>query len=57
MLFGAYVLMFVASLMGVSGPAVVCEVTHGVSIMYLTDGLVSLALYVLYKKRTFIRSV
>jgi len=50
LLFGTYILIFVGALMGVSGPALSGETTHGVFITYFTDALVSLFLYLLYKK-------
>ena len=50
LLFSTYILVFVTSLMGVSGPAVSGEITHGISIAYLTDVIMSFAMYILYKK-------
>ncbi len=47
---GTYILVFVSSLMGVSGPAIAGEATHGVFIAYLADAFASLAIYLLYKK-------
>lgn len=49
-MFGGCVLVFVAALMGVSGPAIAGEVRHGVFITYLVDALSSFAVYLLYKK-------
>lgn len=53
LLFGASLLVFVAALMGVSGPAVVGEVKHGVFIAYLVDAVVSFGVYLLYRKKGF----
>ena len=50
MLFGSSILVFVAALMGVSGPSVVDEVKNGVFIAYAVDGVISLILFFLYKK-------
>jgi len=50
MLLGTYILVFISSLMGVSGPAISGEVQHGVFITYMTDALVSFLLYAFYKK-------
>ena len=47
---GTYILVFVGSLMGVSGPAVVGEASHGVFITYLANAFASLVIYLLYKK-------
>ena len=47
---GTYILVFVGALMGVSGPAIVGEASHGVFITYLADAFASLAIYLLYKK-------
>ena len=52
-MFGGCVLVFVASLMAVSGPAISGEVQHGVFITYLVDALSSFAVYLLYKKTNF----
>ncbi len=49
MLFGTYVLVFICSLMAVSGPAIAGEIKHGVFILYLVDALASFAIYLLYK--------
>ena len=51
LLFGTYATVFVGALMGVSGPSISGEIKHGVCITYLTDGLVSMLLYILYRKR------
>ena len=50
LLFGIYTLVFVSALMGVSGPAIAGEIQHGVFIAYAVDALVSLGVYLLYKK-------
>ena len=50
MMWGAYLIAFIAALMGVGGPAVVGKVEHGVSIMYLVVALSSFTMYFLYKK-------
>lgn len=50
LMLGTCFLIFVASLMGVSGPALADEVKHGVFIMYLVDAVISFAIYLLYKK-------
>ena len=50
LLCGCYVLVFICSLMGVSGPAIAGEVRHGVFITYLVDAVASLLLYVLYRR-------
>lgn len=47
---GTYVLVFVCSLMAVSGPAISEGIKHGVFITYLVDAIASLILYLLYKK-------
>lgn len=47
---GIYSLVFVGALMGVSGPGVVSNITHGVFILYFTDALGSIILYLLYKR-------
>ncbi len=51
LLYGTYTLVFVGALMGVSGPAISGEVTHGVFISYFVDALVSICLYCLYKTK------
>ena len=50
LLIGTYVLVFVGSLMAVSGPAISGEVQHGVFITYLVDAIASLLVYLMYKK-------
>ena len=53
LIFGTCILIFVAALMGVSGPAISGEVPHGVFITYLVDALASFGVYLLYKKVNF----
>jgi len=50
MMWGAYLVAFIAALMGVGGPAVVSKVEHGVSIMYLVVALSCFTMYFLHKK-------
>lgn len=50
LLYGTYILVFICSLMGVSGPAISGEVQHGVFITYTVDALASFIIYFLYKK-------
>ncbi len=50
LLCGTYVLVFVCSLMAVSGPAISEGIKHGIFITYLVDAIASLILYLLYKK-------
>jgi len=50
LLFGTFSLVFVGSLMGVSGPSISGEVTHGVFITYLVGSIISFSSYLLYKK-------
>lgn len=50
LLAGTFILVFVSSLMAVSGPAISGEVTHGVFITYLADAIASIFIYFLYKK-------
>ncbi len=50
LLCGTYVLVFVCSLMAVSGPSIAGEIKHGVFVLYLVDALACLAIYLLYKK-------
>ena len=50
MMWGTYLIAFIAALMGVGGPAVVGKVEHGVSIMYLVVALSSFTMYFLHKK-------
>ena len=50
---GTFIIVFVASLMGVSGPSISGEITHGVFITYSVDALVSILIWVLYKKYNF----
>ena len=50
MMRGAYLIAFIAALMGVGGPAVAGKVEHGVSIMYLVVALSCFTMYFLHKK-------
>ncbi len=50
LLCGTYILVFICSLMAVSGPAIAGEIEHGVFVLYLVDALASLLIYLLYKK-------
>ena len=50
MMWGAYLIAFIAALMGVGGPAVAGKVEHGVSIMYLVVALSCFTMYFLHKK-------
>ncbi len=50
LLIGAYVLVFICALMGVSGPAISGEVSGGVFITYMVDAIASFVLFFLYKK-------
>ncbi len=50
LLYGTYILVFICSLMAVSGPAIAGEVQHGVFIMYFVNALASFTIYFLYKK-------
>jgi len=50
LMWGAYLIAFIAALMGVGGPAVAGKVEHGVSIMYLVVALSSFTMYFLHKK-------
>jgi len=50
LLFGTYTLAFVGAVMAVSGPAISGEIQHGVFITYFVDALLSLGVYLLYKK-------
>ena len=53
LLIGTYVLIFIGSLMAVSGPAIAGEVHNGVFILYTADAAASLLMYFLYKKANF----
>ncbi len=50
LMFGTFLLVFVGSLMAVSGPSVVEEVKHGISVTYLTEAITGYLIYLLYKK-------
>ncbi len=53
LMFGSCILIFVAALMGVSGPAIVDEIKNGVLITYLVDAIACFTVYLLYKKANF----
>ena len=53
LLTGTFILVFVSSLMAVSGPSISAEVRHGVFITYLVDAAASVLLFYLYKKKDF----
>ena len=53
LLTGTFILVFVSSLMGVSGPSVSAEVRHGVFVTYFVDAAASVLLFYLYKKKAF----
>ena len=50
LLTGTYIIVFISSLMGVSGPSISGGVEHGVFLTYLTEAIVTLLVYFLYKK-------
>ena len=50
LLFGTFALVFISSLMAVSGPSISGEVQHGVFITYLVDAIASFVIFFLYKK-------
>ena len=50
---GTFIIVFVASLIGVSGPSISGEITHGVFITYFVNALVSILIWILYKKYNF----
>lgn len=50
MIVGAYLLVFVAALIGVSGPAIAAEIRHGIFVAYMVDAVASFVLFFLYKK-------
>lgn len=50
LLIGTFIIVFVASLMGVSGPSISEEVEHGIFIMYTTDAIAGFFVYFLYRK-------
>lgn len=49
-MFGTFIIVFVGSLMGVSGPSISGEITHGIFITYFVEAVVSILIYFLYKK-------
>ena len=53
LLTGTFVLMFVSSLMGVSGPSISAEVRHGVFVTYFVDAIASILVFFLYRKKEF----
>ncbi len=50
LLFGTFVLIFISALMAVSGPSIAAEVPHGVFVMYFTDAIGGILMYIFYKK-------
>lgn len=53
LLTGTFILVFVSSLMGVSGPSISAEVRHGVFVTYFVDAAASVLLFYLYQKKEF----
>jgi len=53
LLTGTFVLVFISSLMGVSGPSISAEVRHGVFVTYFVCAAVSVLLFYLYQKKDF----
>ena len=53
LLTGTFILVFVSSLMGVSGPSISAEVRHGVFVTYFVDAAASVVLFYLYQKKDF----
>ena len=53
LLTGTFILMFVSSLMGVSGPSIAAEVRHGVFVAYFVDAIASILVFFLYRKKEF----
>jgi len=53
LLTGTFVLVFISSLMGVSGPSISAEVRHGVFVTYFVDAAASVLLFYLYQKKEF----
>ena len=53
LLTGTFVLVFVSSLMGVSGPSISAEVRHGVFVTYFVDAIASILVFFLYRKKEF----
>ncbi len=53
LLTGSYILVFISSLMAVSGPSISAGVRHGVFVTYFTDAAASVLLFYLYKKTDF----
>ncbi|MBQ6934826.1 MAG: helix-turn-helix transcriptional regulator [Clostridia bacterium] len=48
---GVVIFSFISALMAVSGPSISGEIKNGVFVTYLVDALVSLLVYMLYKKK------
>ena len=53
LLTGTFILVFVSSLMGVSGPSISAEVRHGVFVTYFVDAIASILVFFLYRKKEF----
>ena len=53
LMIGTCIIVFVAAVMGVSGPSIAGEITHGVFIAYFVDALASILIWFLYKKYNF----
>lgn len=51
MFISVFILIFLASLLGVTGPAVAAEAKHGVSALYISAAVIALIIYVLWKKK------
>ena len=50
LLAGTYIFVFVSALMAVSGPSISGEIKHGVFITYAVAALLSMVMYLLYKR-------
>ena len=48
LMIGTFIIIFIASLMGVSGPSISGEITHGVFIAYLSNAPVCILIFILY---------
>ena len=53
LLTGTCILVFVSSLMAVSGPSIAAQVKQGVFAMYMAAAAVSILIYLLYRKKKF----
>lgn len=53
LLFGSVILVFVGSLMAVSGPSIAGEIANGISITYFVDAIASFIMFYLYKKKNY----